>query len=170
MAFKEGDIVIAIRGKLPARVVYADSYIVQVLYLSSNKTARFYPNELKLYTIDEETTTMTQDNILYSFTKEDGTVAYGKYLATNSAQMWVVEELPGGTIHTLPKEKFTEVVPFTFAAKCGNSTHHFTCDENKVKKGDILFKDGNLYQVTELNTKKRDAGKFNGVRLTTEPF
>ncbi len=113
---------------------------------------------------------MTQ-NTLYSFNKEDGKLAYATYLATNSSGEWVVEERGSGVLHTKPKDSFTEVVPFTFSATCGGyAPRHFTCEEGKVKKGDILLNNGLIFEVTELNTKSRTAPKFTGKRLVTESF
>ncbi len=113
---------------------------------------------------------MTQ-NALYSFNKEDGTLAYATYLATNSSGEWVVEERGSGVLHTKPKDSFTEVVPFTFSATwAANSALPFTCEEGKVKKGDILMYNGMVLEVTELNTKSRNAPKFTGKRLVTESF
>jgi hypothetical protein len=167
--FKVGDIIISKKGTKPGEITHLEPWRYchyEVKYIHNGRIGYISKENSILYHGDP---TMTQ-NTLYSFNKEDGTLAYATYLATNSSGEWVVEERGSGVLHTKPKDSFTEVVPFTFSAKAGNSTQHFTCEEGKVKKGDILMNNGMVLEVTELNTKSRTAPKFTGKRLVTESF
>jgi hypothetical protein len=167
--FKVGDIIISKKGTKPGEITHLEPWRrwqYEVKYIHNGRIGYISKENAILYHGD---TTMTQ-NTIYSFNKEDGKLAYATYLATNSSGEWVVEEMGSRAIHTKPKDSFTEVVPFTFSAKAANSTLHFTCEEGKVKKGDILMNNGMVLEVTELNTKSRTAPKFTGKRLVTESF
>ena len=164
--FKVGDIIISKKGTKPGKITYTSwSDCYEITYLHNNRTGIISKSNAILY----GDSTMTTDS-LYSFIKEDGSLGYATYLATNSAGEWVVEEKGSSVLHTKPKDSFTEVVPFTFSAKSGNNTFAFTCDEGKVSIGEILLLDGLIYQVTGLNTKAKNAPKFTGVRLVTSKF
>jgi hypothetical protein len=165
--FKIGDIIISKLGTKPGKITYTTwSDYYEVTYLHNNRSGAISKTNAILYHGDS---TMTQDS-LFSFIKDDGSIGYATYLATNSAGEWVVEEKGSSVIHTKPKDSFTEVVPFTFSAKSGSQTVSFTCDEYKVLVGELLLLDGSIYQVTGLNTKAKNAPKFTGVRLVTKPF
>jgi hypothetical protein len=178
--FKVGDIIISKTGTRPARVTYTTyngDYYVNAAYLHNNKTVKFTKSNIIHYTGDPET--MTNPTQLYSFVKEDGTTGYVTYLATNSTGDWVVEEKgsgdSAGTLHTLPKDNFTEVVPYTFSVNINGRTEHFASEEGKVTTGEVLLYTGQnppvMVVVTGVNTKFKTAkAKFKGARISTTPL
>ena len=118
---------------------------------------------------------MTNSTQLYSFVKEDGTTSYATYLATNSAGDWVVEEKGSGALHTLPKDNFTEVVPYTFSVNVNGRIENFASEEGKVTTGEVLLFTGQnppaMVVVTGVNTKCKTAkAKFKGCRISTTPL
>ena len=119
---------------------------------------------------------MSQAKTLYSFTKADGTVGYGSYLATNSSNQFVIEEKGTGAILTFDKDQLEEVLPYTYAVKFGNSEVHYVGKPGCVEKGDIVLSnsgDANFAvgRVVALDTKNKNGrAKFNGVKLITSPI
>lgn len=175
--FKPGDIIISKTGTKPARVTSVWTWDIYATYLHSNKNSRFSKDNIIHYTGDPEK--MTNSTQLYSFTKEDGTTGYVTYLATNSAGDWVVEEKgsgdSAGTIHTLPKESLTEVVPYTFSVNVNGRTEHFVGEEGKVHTGEVLLytepSPPVMVVVNGVNTKSKNAkAKFRGYRVQTLPL
>jgi hypothetical protein len=175
--FKKGDIIISTKGTKPARVTYNGSWYVTAVYLHNNRSTEFSKENLIHYTGDTET--MSNSTQLYSFVKEDGTTGYVTYLATNSTGDWVVEEKgsgdSAGTLHTLPKDNFTEVVPYTFSVNVNGRTEHFVGEEGKVTKDEVLLytelSPPVMVVVNGVNTKSKNAkAKFKGCRIATTPL
>jgi hypothetical protein len=164
--FKLGDKVVLKRSGQVAEVVrifsyfYVPSYEVQ--FLESKICCE--TKELNLIPYTEQpsssTNTMQDSNALYSFTKTDGSTGYATYLATNSAGEWVVEERGTGTIHTLPKDNFEEVVEYTIKVenivKSGGG-HFKGIKEGDVVVGDYIIDECSIYIVVELNTKSKSS-------------
>jgi hypothetical protein len=175
--FKKGDIIISTKGTKPARVTSVGSWYITAVYLHNNRSTDFSLENLIHYTGDSET--MSNATQLYSFVKEDGTTGYVTYLATNSTGDWVVEEKgsgdSAGTLHTLPKDNFTEVVPYTFSVNVNGRTEHFVGEEGKVTKDEVLLytelSPPVMVVVNGVNTKSKNAkAKFNGARISTMPL
>lgn len=170
--FKRGDTIISSKGKCPGVVTFVWSCRYDVKYLHNGHHGYILKSNAQLYTIE---TTMTETNQLYSFNKEDGSIAYATYLATNSSGQWVVEEKGTGVLHTLSKDSFTEVLPYTFSVNLNGRETHFVSEEGKVQKGEVLFYTGSnppaFCTVTGVNTKNKQAkAKFKGTRVVTQPF
>lgn len=177
--FLIGDIVTKLHGKKPSRVVSVPSqpsgygwnaqYVCR--YEHSSISFRAYERELKLY---DDQATMTTTKTLYSFTKADGTVGYGTYLATNSANQLIVEEKGTGAILTFDKDQLEEVLPYTFAVKIGKNETHYVGKPGCVQKGDVVMlsmadTEYSIGRVTAVDTKNKNArAKFNGVKLVTQ--
>jgi hypothetical protein len=177
--FSVGDIVTKLQGKMPCRVVnvpddpsgrgWYSKY--QCRYEHSNTPFQAYERELKLY---DNQATMTTTKTLYSFTKADGTVGYGTYLATNSANQLVVEEKGTGAILTFNKDQLEEVLPYTFAVKIGKNETHYVGKPGCVEKGDVVMLSGadtdySIGRVVAVDTKSKSArAKFKGVKLVTQ--
>ena len=177
--FKVGDIIISKNGTKPARVTWVSSsyWDINATYLHSNNSNQFDKRNIIHYTGDSET--MSNSTQLYSFIKEDGTTGYVTYLATNSTGDWVVEEKgsgdSAGTLHTLPKNNFTEVVPYTFSINVNGRTEHFVGEEGKVQSGEVLLytepSPPVMVVVNGVNTKSKNAkAKFKGCRIATTPL
>lgn len=173
--FKVGDIIISKKGTKPARVTsaYSGYWYVNAVYLHNNRSNQFDKSNIIHYTGDTET--MSNSTQLYSFIKEDGTIGYATWLGTNRAGCWVVEEKGSGTLHTLPKENFTEVVPYTFSINVNGRTEHFVGEEGKVTKDEVLLYTGTnppvMVVVNGVNTKSKNAkAKFRGARISTTPL
>lgn len=116
---------------------------------------------------------MAETKTLYSFTKDDGTVAYGTHIGTNSSNQYLIEEKGTGTIHVFDKKNLEEVLPYTFSAKMGNSENHYVGTPGALKKGDILLYTGSstpqIAVVTGVDTKNKSArSKFKGAKIVTE--
>lgn len=170
--FNVGDIVTKLSGKKPAEITSnsrGDYYTCRYLH----RTQIFYAhqNELKLYT--EETEMAIETKTLYSFTKADGTTAYGTHIGTNSSNQYLIEEKGTGTIHVFDKKDLEEVLPYTFSAKMGTSETHYVGTPGAVSKGDILLYTGSstpqIAVVTGVDTKNKSArAKFKGAKIVTE--
>jgi hypothetical protein len=133
---------------------------------TTGRVDQYYEHALVLYE-SFETEIMTQT--LYSFIKADGTTGYGTHIGTNSKNEFLIEEKGNGTIHTFDKKDLEEVLPYTFTAKTVNTETNFVGTPDTLKVGDhLLSSAGQIYVVTKLDTKEKNAKKFNGVRLVTE--
>lgn len=177
--FKVGDKVVSKRSGKVAEVVRIFSYCsepwYEVQFLESKVLSE--TRELNLIPYTEQpsfsTNTMQDSNALYSFTKTDGSTGYATYLATNSAGEWVVEERGTGTIHTLPKDNFEEVVEYTIKVenivKSGGG-HFKGIKEGDVVVGDYIVDGCSIYIVVKLNTKSKTAIEFKGRKLLTQPL
>jgi hypothetical protein len=183
--FAIGDIVTKRFGKKPATVIstptqnpeswgWQSEYLLK--YQHSGLSFRALQKDLKLHESSDTTSTMSQAKTLYSFTKADGTVGYGSYLATNSSNQFVIEEKGTGAILTFDKDQLEEVLPYTYAVKFGNSEVHYVGKPGCVEKGDIVLSnsgDANFAvgRVVALDTKNKNGrAKFNGVKLITSPI
>lgn len=176
--FQVGDKVVSKRSGKIAEVVRQFTYCYEpwyeVQFLESK--VRSETKELNLIPYTEQpsstTNTMQDSNALYSFTKTDGSTGYATYLATNSAGEWVVEERGTGTIHTLPKDNFEEVVEYTIKVRSflsGDEYHFKGIKEGSVEVNDIIVTTYNLlYRVIKLNSKSKTAETFKGIKLLTE--
>lgn len=183
--FSVGDIVTKRFGKKTARVISAPNldptswgwgaeYLLK--YEHSGLTFRALQKDLKLSESSDSASTMTNAKTLYSFTKADGTVGYGSYLATNSSNQFIIEEKGTGAILTFDKDQLEEVLPYTYAVKFGSSEVHYVGKPGCVEKGDIVLGnagDANfaIGRVVAVDTKNKSArAKFNGVKLNTTPI
>lgn len=173
--FKIGDVIISKHGSKPSEVVTlppGDDYGHYTLrYLHSNRYTyvdRYNVGNYSLVDSQSETETMSQT--LYSFTKTDGTTGYGTHIGTNSKNQLLIEEKGNGTIHTFNREDLEEVLPYTFSAKFNNNETHFVGTPDTLKVGDYLLSSSGvqLYVVTALDTKEKNAKKFKGVKLVTD--
>lgn len=172
MAFKPGDKVVKVFGKKPAVVEHQYGYRYTCRYCHSGVAFYARESDLKLYEEEDE---MTTTKTLYSFTKEDGTVAYGTHIGTNSLNQYIIEEKGTGTIHTMDKSSLEEVLPYTFSASINGKETHYVGVPDSVKKGDLLLYTGSstpqIALVTAVDTKNKSArNKFKGARLVTEPI
>ena len=168
--FNIGDLVLKARnGKVPHVVEAVPKYDGCSYYIRSTTSGRLdycYEPDLVLYE-SSETETMTQT--LYSFTKTDGSTGYGIHIGTNSKNQFLIEEKGSGAIHTFDKKDLEEVLPYTFSAKYSNTETDFIGTPDTLKVGDYLLASNSfIYIVTKLDTKAKNAKKFNGVRLVTE--
>lgn len=168
--FNVGDLVLkAYNGKVPHVVEEVPTYPHGYYTIRSTTTGRvdrYLQHDLVLHE-SFETEIMTQT--LYSFIKADGTTGYGTHIGTNSKNEFLIEEKGNGTIHTFDKKDLEEVLPYTFTAKTGNTETNFVGTPDTLKVGDhLLSSAGQIYVVTKLDTKGKNAKKFNGVRLVTE--
>lgn len=169
--FNIGDIVVKVNGKKPAQVVGELFGRYNCKYLESGQTFCAYPRDLKLY--EDKTEMAAETKTLYSFTKEDGTVAYGTHIGTNSQNQYLIEEKVTGAIHVLDKDKLEEVLPYTFSATIGGKETHYVGKPDTLKKGDILLHTGSsspqIAVVTDVDTKNKGARpKFKGAKIVTE--
>ena len=175
--FQVGDIVTKLYGKNTAQIT--NSYngyegrggYYTCKYIQSRQSFSSYGTDLKLY--EGETEQMAETKTLYSFTKDDGTVAYGTHIGTNSSNQYLIEEKVTGQIHVLDKKNLEEVLPYTFSAKMGTSENHYVGTPGSLKKGDILLYTGSsspqIAVVTAVDTKNKTArSKFKGAKLVTE--
>lgn len=172
--FNVGDVVTKQYGKSPAKIsrISGGNYYT-CRYLNSKGLFYDYDSNLKLY--EGETDAMATDNkILYSFTKDDGTIAYGHHIGTNSQNLYLIEEKVTGTIHILDKADLEEVLPYTFSAKMGSNETHYVGTPGSVNVGDILLYTGSssanaIAVVTGVDTKNKNArAKFNGAKIVTQ--
>jgi hypothetical protein len=175
--FKVGDIVTKLYGKKTAEITYEHSGYqhrggyYSCRYNQSKQSFSSYGTDIKLYEGDDEE--MAETKTLYSFTKDDGTVAYGTHIGTNSSNQYLIEEKVTGQIHVLDKKNLEEVLPYTFSAKMGTSENHYVGTPGTVKKGDILLYTGSstpqIAVVTGIDTKNKTArSKFKGSKIVTE--
>jgi hypothetical protein len=79
-------------------------------------------------------------------------------------------EFDDGTVGAFEHHQLVEVVPKTFAVKAvGGSnykTHYLLPESTEVKKGELLLSNsGNLYTVTEIDTRSQSARAFEGQRV-----
>jgi len=169
--FEVGDVIISKYGSKPATITHVppgDYGQYSAKYLHSNGIKyidRYNANNYTL--VDSETETMTQT--LYSFKKADGSTGYGTHIGTNSKNEFLIEEKGSGTIHTFDKKDLEEVLPYTFSAKYNNTETNFVGTPDTLKVGDhLLASTGQIYVVSKLDTKEKNAKKFKGVRLVTE--
>jgi hypothetical protein len=171
--FNIGDIVTKTYGKKPATIIRhswngRDWYCK---YIEGNGAFEASSAELVLHDPPEEP--MAETKTLYSFKKEDGTVAYGSHIGTNSSNNYLIEEKGTGDIHVLSPKDVEEVLPYTFSASINGKETHYVCQPDVVKKGDfLLYTTGTTPQiavVTAVDTKNKSArSKFRGKRLVLE--
>jgi hypothetical protein len=177
--FNVGDTVTKMYGKKPATILR------QVSWRSSNSKTCWYcqylapskgcfeafENELKLYEPLEEI--MADTKTLYSFKKEDGTIAYGSHIGTNSSNNYLIEEKGTNNIHVIAPADLEEVLPYTFSAAMNGKETHYVCQPDTVKKGDyLLYTNGTTPQIAvviAVDTKNKNArSKFRGKRLVLD--
>jgi len=175
--FNIGDVVVKNYGKKPAVIERAiNSWRGQgywyCRYLPPGKGCfEASERDIKLYETQEEP--MSETKTLYSFTKPDGTTAYGNHIGTNSNNNYLIEEKGTGEIHVLDPKTIEEVLPYTFSATIAGKETHYVCQPDAVKKGDyLLYTNGSNPQiavVTAVDTKNKSArSKFRGKRLLLE--
>lgn len=177
--FNVGDTVTKMYGKKPATILRRASWrgsdsipYWYCQYLAPSKGCfEACENELKLYEPLEEI--MADTKTLYSFKKEDGTIAYGSHIGTNSSNNYLIEEKGTGDIHVLGLKDLEEVLPYTFSASINGKETHYVCQPDAVNKGDfLLYTSGTTPQiavVTAVDTKNKTArSKFRGKRLVLD--
>lgn len=174
--FKIGDIVVSKTGKKPFKITtihnnYGSRYCCGT-YLHNNKTTTaYYFCNLKLYSEEEQLMT---NKILYSFKLEDGTVAYGTHVGTNSENKYLIEVKGTGNIVLKSKSELEEVLPYTYSISDSGNEINVIGEPDTVNVGDILMyfenKTYKIVQVTGVNTKSKSARSKikNAVRLVTE--
>jgi hypothetical protein len=177
--FSVGDTVTKLYGKKPAVIEHLITW--RSTSVNSCWYCRYVPpgkgcfeafeSDLKLYEPTE--TSMAEIKTLYSFKKEDGTVAYGSHIGTNSSNQYIIEEKGTGNIHAFDPKNLEEVLPYTFSATFNGKETHYVCQPDAVKKGDyLLYTNGTTPQiavVTAVDTKNKTArSKFRGKRLVLE--
>jgi hypothetical protein len=173
MKFKKGDIVISKNGRYPARVTYSHPWNTYTVYLHNNKSTSLSTDNLILYNGPEIMNTESQ--MLYQFKTEDGTIAYGTHIGTNSQSLWVMEEKGSGRVITIDPKAAEEVLPYTFSVKMRGNNTHFIGEEGMVNKDDVLLYTGGDYPeiavVTAVGTKNKAAkAEFKGCRLNISPL
>lgn len=172
--FNIGDIVIKTNGRNPAKIQRYQSWNNRwyCKYLPPGKGCfEARENEIRFYDPREET--MADTKTLYSFTKADGTTAYGSHIGTNSSNNYLIEEKGTGEIHVLNPKDLEEVLPYTFSATINGKETHYVCQPDAVKKGDFLLYASDstpqIAVVTAVDTKNKTArSKFRGKRLVLE--
>jgi hypothetical protein len=179
--FTVGDVVTKLNGKNPATIEREITWkggtretYWYCKYLPPGKGC-FEAKEstLKLYEPFEKT--MSEIKTLYSFTKADGTTAYGTHIGTNSSNNYLIEEKSTGEIHVLDPKSIEEVLPYTFSAVIQGKETHYVCQPGALNKGDyLLYTSGTNPQiavVTAIDTKNKSArSKFRGKRMVLEDF
>jgi hypothetical protein len=171
--FTKGTQVIRLKGKYPATVesTYWQDHLT-CRYNHNGGTFFIHHRYLQLYTGDS---TMSAKKTLYSYTKPDGTIIYGHHIGTNSQNEFIIEVKGTNEILVLPAEALTEILPFTFSAKCGAKETQFIGTPDTVSTGDILVSIGNstpqFYIVTAVDTKDKTASqRFKGHKVNTTPL
>lgn len=84
-------------------------------------------------------------------------------------------EFDDGSVAAFHPNDLFEVVPKTFAVKAvgGNNykTHYLLPEGVEIKKGELLLSNsGNLYTVTEIDTRSQSARVFEGQRVVLTQF
>lgn len=160
--------------KASGRVVYevTEKSINYVILRDTRTDKTAYKNEYYIRNIDwvevGEETPMNEK--LFEF-EHKGQVHYGKYLATDSNNNWVVEVKGTNEIVSLPKSKFTEVVPYTISlvSLSTEGTFDVKAEKDKYSVGEIYLvktdkKGMGLVAVQKLDTKsKTPKGDFEPV-------
>jgi hypothetical protein len=111
---------------------------------------------------------------IYQHTKEDGSVVYGTYLATDKMGQ-VLLKLSGneGLIITVDPKTVEEVRPYTFSAvgTTSGTVYEFIYIPDVIKAGDQLIPESGTetLRVLKINTRSRSATeRFKGRRVATE--
>ena len=178
--FTVGDVVTKLHGKNPATIEREVAWrrnceketYWYCRYLPPSKGG-FEAAESTLKPYESSEKSMSQIKTLYSFTKADGTTAYGTHIGTNSSNHYLIEEKGTGEIHVIDPKNLEEVLPYTFSATIQGKETHYVCQPNAVNKGDyLLYTYGSNPQiavVTAIDTKNKTArGKFRGKRMVLE--
>lgn len=103
-----------------------------------------------------------------------GSSMIGKFMQLTT-QGLVALEFDDGTVGAFEPHQLVEVVPKTFAVKAvdGNNykTQYILPEGVEIKKGDLLLSNsGNLYTVTEIDTRSQSARAFEGQRVVLAQF
>lgn len=98
-----------------------------------------------------------------------GTSTIGTFMQV-TAQGRFALEFDDGSVAAFHPSDLNEVVPKTFAVKAvgGNNykTHYILPEGVEIKKGELLLSNsGNLYFVTEIDTRSLSARSFEGQRV-----
>ena len=99
---------------------------------------------------------------------------FGTFLAKRPNGEYVLEMKDGSGAEAFNKDDLVEVLPYTVSIKYlsdrgHGSTYDYECEEGKVEKGDLLIFNGQLAQVTAIDTKSKVANRtLTGRKLTTE--
>ena len=173
---KVGDHLILGNGKKIIEVTDIRDYsnYVKGVYVESGKAIKEHYSYFS--PAPENTNTKTMKEQLYTWTDPhnllDNNAIYGTKLAMNSAGEYVLEIKGTGQIVTMDPQLLTEVIPYTFMAKNGNTEKHFIGTEGKVSVGDTLIQTSSatlkIWVVKETDTKNKTAVKFTGRRIVTE--
>lgn len=99
---------------------------------------------------------------------------FGIFLAKRPNGEYVLEMKDGSGAEAFSKDDLVEVLPYTVSIKYlsdrgSTASYDYECEEGKVEKGDLLVINGQLAQVTGIDTKSKSAHKtLTGRKLTTE--
>ena len=98
----------------------------------------------------------------------------GKFMQLTT-QGLIALEFDDGTVGAFEPSKLVEVVPKTFALRIvgsgGYKTHCIQPEGVEIKKGELLLSNsGNLYIVTEIDTRSQSARVFEGQRVVLAQF
>ena len=147
------------------------SQYVKGVYVESGKVIKDYFSYFSPAP-EQNTNTKTMKEQLYTWNDPHNNTVYGIKLAINSAGEYVLEIKGTGQIVTIDPQLLTEVIPYTFMAKNGNTEKHFISTEGKVSVGDTLIQTSTatlkIWVVKETDTKNKTAVKFTGRRIVTE--
>lgn len=103
-----------------------------------------------------------------------GSSMIGKFMQLTTQGM-IALEFDDGTVGAFEPSKLVEFYPTTFAVKAvgGNNykTQYLLPEGVEIKKGELLLSNsGNLYTVTEINTRSQSARVFEGQRVVLAQF
>ena len=103
-----------------------------------------------------------------------GSSMIGKFMQLTTQGLMAIE-FDDGTVGAFEQHQLVEVVPKTFAVKIvgagGYKTHCIQPQGVEVKKGELLLSNsGNLYTVTEIDTRSKSAYVFEGQRVILGQF
>lgn len=103
-----------------------------------------------------------------------GSSMIGKFMQLTTQGLMALE-FDDGTVGAFEPHQLVEVVPKTFAVKAvgGNNykTQYLLPEGVEIKKGELLLSNsGNLYTVTEIDTRSQSARVFEGQRVVLAQF
>lgn len=103
-----------------------------------------------------------------------GSSMIGTFMQLTTQGLMAIE-FDDGTVGAFEQHQLVKVVPKTFAVKAvgGNNykTHYLLPEGVEIKKGELLLSNsGNLYTVTEIDTRSQSARAFEGQRVVLASF
>lgn len=131
--------------------------------------AVYNPDTDNTYTAHKNCFTVKEKTMqLYQIT---GTEEYGTKCGQDSQGRILIEIKGSGQIKAVTPDRLEEVLPYTVSLRWlrGGAYSTRIAKPDQVKVGDLIADNGNLAQVTAIDTKDRDATKhLSGVRVVTE--